>query len=331
MKKRYQVFISSTYTDLVNERKEITESIMQLDCIPAGMELFGAVDDEQFEFIKTIINDCDYYILIIGGRYGSEDFTGVSYTEKEFEYAVSKGIPVLAFIHGEPDNIPYGKSEKNPDKLKKLEEFKKKVMNQRLIMYWTNPSDLISKVIISLTKAQKTHPQIGWIRGNQSNNETLLEQLNVLRLENTSLKEQMVNLSVGHNSDLKNLAQGDEVYNLFGNYKFQIEHDLDKWEIDMTWDEIFTIVGPRLYEFISSSDLARYLTLEIENRLGIEYCHEFSIDNGVFNSIKMQYKALGLIDIERSPSMPEYEREQIVLTEFGEEYLMNIMTIKSKK
>jgi hypothetical protein len=53
--------------------------IMQLNCIPAGMELFPAIDEEQLEFIKRVINDSDYYIPIIGGRYGPISSDGISY------------------------------------------------------------------------------------------------------------------------------------------------------------------------------------------------------------------------------------------------------------
>lgn len=111
MKKRYQVFISSTFTDLREERVRVMETVMQLDCFPAGMELFPAFDEEQLEFIKKIIDDCDYYVLIIGARYGSEDVDGISYTEKEFDYAVSKKIPVIALIHGDPNNLPQARAD----------------------------------------------------------------------------------------------------------------------------------------------------------------------------------------------------------------------------
>ena len=66
MDKRYQVFVSSTYSDLKDERSKVIQTLTEQDCIPAGMELFPAADMEQFEFIKRIIDDCDYYILIVG-------------------------------------------------------------------------------------------------------------------------------------------------------------------------------------------------------------------------------------------------------------------------
>jgi hypothetical protein len=66
------------------------------DCIPSGMEAFVAADIEQFEVIKKVIDLCDYYILIIGKRYGSINIkTQLSYTEMEYNYAIEKGIPVL--------------------------------------------------------------------------------------------------------------------------------------------------------------------------------------------------------------------------------------------
>ena len=44
------------------------------------MELFLAINDSQWNLIKELIDDCDYYILIVGGRYGSLNKEGISYT-----------------------------------------------------------------------------------------------------------------------------------------------------------------------------------------------------------------------------------------------------------
>src|SRR5690554_2397798 len=95
---KYQVFLSSTFTDLSKERKQVLDILLMADCIPAGMESFVATDEEQFNVIKKVINLCDYYILIIGKRYGTINAsTGISYTEMEYNYAIEKGIPVLVF------------------------------------------------------------------------------------------------------------------------------------------------------------------------------------------------------------------------------------------
>lgn len=120
MDKRYQVFVSSTYSDLQAERNKVIQTIMSLDCIPAGMELFPAIDTEQFEFIKRVIDDCDYYLLIVGGRYGSISDDGISYTEKEYDYAISRNIPVIAFLHEDISKLSLEKCDIEPDKREKL-------------------------------------------------------------------------------------------------------------------------------------------------------------------------------------------------------------------
>ena len=114
MEKRYQVFVSSTYADLRDERGKVIQTLMEMDCIPAGMELFPAADEEQWEFIKRVISDCDYYILIIGGRYGSLTSEGISYTEKEYEFASSIGLKIIAFLHKNPEDIPAKNTELDP-------------------------------------------------------------------------------------------------------------------------------------------------------------------------------------------------------------------------
>ncbi|UHM90785.1 DUF4062 domain-containing protein [Rahnella victoriana] len=89
MKKKLQVFVSSTFTDLKEERQAAVSAILTLGHIPAGMELFTANDKSQWETIERWINESDAYMLILGGRYGSiDEATGISYTEKEFNYAV---------------------------------------------------------------------------------------------------------------------------------------------------------------------------------------------------------------------------------------------------
>ena len=97
--KKYQIFISSTYTDLIEERQAAVEAILKAGHIPAGMELFKA-GNEQLATIKKWIDESDIYLLIVGRRYGSIDQnTGLSYTEIEYKYAVDeKKMPAFAII-----------------------------------------------------------------------------------------------------------------------------------------------------------------------------------------------------------------------------------------
>ena len=165
MEKRYQIFISSTYTDLKEERDKVMRAVLDLNYFPAGMEQFPAVGIAPIDLIKSVLKDCDYYILIIGARYGSIGKNGKSYTEEEYDYAVAQGIPVIAFLHGNPKSIPIEKSDKNDKTRKKLESFRKKVEEGgHTVKYWNNPDDLSSKVLSSIPKAINYQPRVGWVR-----------------------------------------------------------------------------------------------------------------------------------------------------------------------
>ena len=125
--KKYQVFISSTYNDLIEERRKILDILLMADCIPAGMEAFAAADEEQFNIIKKVIDLCDYYILIIGKRYGSiNESTGISYTEMEYEYAKAQNIPILVFAINDSVELPQDKKETSPERIAALKRFREK-------------------------------------------------------------------------------------------------------------------------------------------------------------------------------------------------------------
>src|ERR1700738_2570189 len=118
---RYQVFVSSTYEDLREERQQATQAILEAGCFPSGMELFPASDDTQWELIKRVVEESDYYVVIVAGRYGSLGPEGLSYTEMEYDYAVAKGIPVLGFVREDIGKIISEHIEKSDKNRKNLE------------------------------------------------------------------------------------------------------------------------------------------------------------------------------------------------------------------
>ena len=193
--KKYQVFISSTYKDLLEERKKVQEILLMADCIPAGMEAFVAANDEQFEVIKKVIDLCDYYVLIIGNRYGSiNQTTGLSYTEMEYYYAVSQNIPVLVFAIDENIKVSQDKKEKSAEVIEKLKLFREKAMKNRLASIWKNQGDLAGEVAIAIMKAKSDIVRSGWMRGSDFNPEEDLKKINKLQEENKRLSDENANL-----------------------------------------------------------------------------------------------------------------------------------------
>jgi len=177
MRKRYQIFVSSTYEDLKIERRKVQDIILKMKHFPIGMEMFGATDKSQWEIIKKTIDESDYYILIIGHRYGSmfdmgKD-EGISYTEKEFRYALDKGIPILAFIVNEKVNVMPSDIAECAEKRYKLERFRQLVESGKSVEYWTNADDLASVVSASLKNCMEENERLGWVRNSVVNKQRI--------------------------------------------------------------------------------------------------------------------------------------------------------------
>lgn len=180
--KKYQVFISSTYSDLVDERRRILDILLMADCIPAGMEAFVATDVEQFEVIKKVIDLCDYYVLIIGKRYGSvNQTTELSYTEMEYEYAKQQQIPVLVFAIDETVELPADKVEIAPEKIESLKRFRQNAMTNRLVSLWKTPDELTAALAISIMRAKSEIERPGWQRAADYDEATLLRDIMYLQ------------------------------------------------------------------------------------------------------------------------------------------------------
>lgn len=322
MDKRYQVFVSSTYADLKDERQRVIQTLMELDCIPAGMELFPAFDEQQWDFIKRIIDDCDYYILIIGGRYGSTTDDGISYTEKEFDYAVEKGLKVIAFVHGSPEDISIGKSEMDNELREKLIAFRTKVTATRLVKYWEHSKELSGLVALSLTKTIKMYPAIGWVRANQIANESILQEINELRKLNDVLLEKNTELMKNNQEtvDLGGLADFDSQFNITIEYK---SNDYSrstsyKHSITISWKNLFMLLAPTLLTRPNNILVRRTLAdilMATEDRRG----RDAVVSNHDFETISIQLQAYSLVKI------------QSLRAENGKFYLFWSLTPKGEK
>lgn len=308
MDKRYQVFVSSTFTDLKEERSSVIQTLMKMDCIAAGMELFPALDEEQFQFIRRVIDDCDYYLLIIGGRYGSVTEEGISYTEKEYDYAVEKSIKVLALIHGAPDKIPVGKSEETTTARKKLGAFREKVMRGRLVDFWTKPEELPGKVALSITLTIKNYPATGWVRASHlDQTNELLHELNearkqneLLRHELELLKSQKTGLQVIDHSTIKDSFVVKGYYVLPGSSNSS--QNRQTWIYEFSWESIFKIMGPYLLVNPSEASLRSSLPGILFKVTRIEGS-PVGLDSGdLFDILKLQFMAYGLIEIDIDPN-----------------------------
>jgi hypothetical protein len=345
MDKRYQVFVSSTFRDLEEERKHIIQTLMEMDCIPAGMELFPAADEEQWDFIKKVIDDCDYYLLLIGGRYGSLSPEGIGYTEMEYDYAVSKGMKVIALVHGNTNNLPQIKCEKDSKLQEKLESFRDKVCTGRLVKFWENLDQISGIVSLSLSKTIKTYPAIGWVRADLIPSENTTQE--ILNLRN---KIQELEITIQHlrskPEGIENLSQGEDLIGLDIYYKAHKASDSNhlpkrsyQIAVKISWNSIFEYLSPSMIVENSEENLLTLLG-ECIYKYCYEQIKEFINKNQLKNLsnskaysedlrlVIVQFRALQLIELSNKKHPPSDSNIYWTLTSYGDQLMTQLTAIK---
>lgn len=340
IEKKYQVFVSSTYTDLLEERQEIMQALLELDCIPAGMELFPASNEDQWSLIKGVIDDCDYYVVVIGGRYGSIGSDGSSYTEMEYRYAIETGKPVIAFLHKDPESISKKHSEKTEEGLKKLEEFRA-LVQQKMCKFWTTPQELGSVVSRSLISLQRKNPGIGWVRGNLIPSKDASLEILALKKEIESYQEKLNEARTQAPSGSEKFAQGEDNIQI----KFNFKYGAKVWNADeynskytTTWNEMFYWVSPLMIDEISDAKLRTSLNQFASNQ-NIKNLRKqkdfktltffnFQIDGDDFQTIKVQLRALGLMNKSVKSRSVKDTDTYWSLTPYGDEVMTKLRAIK---
>lgn len=291
--KKYQVFISSTYSDLVEERKKILDVLFMADCIPAGMEAFVAVDTEQFEVIKKVIDLCDYYVLIIGKRYGSiHPETGLSYTEMEYDYAIEHNIPVLVFAIDESVELDQSKMETDREKIMKLKSFRTKAMTNRLASIWKTTDDLTGKLAVSIMKAKVEIKRPGWQRAVDFDEASLRREIMELKNRNEELLEDLkkAESKIASLTLQTNIAFEDTEIAI--NYHYETRYGNASNSIKTSLEEIFKTIATEMMEVAITE--ARIESAIKKKYFSNKYGTYFDDDQFV-KKLLNQFRALNLI------------------------------------
>lgn len=139
MEKMYQIFVSSTYSDLVDIRNIAYQTILDMGQVPIGYHDIAANSNIQ-ETINPLIDNSEIFILIIGEKYGSISSSGNSYVEEEYNFAISKGKPVLCFIRSD-----YRKNDNS-----QFQMFVTKLLRKHFVSLWNNADDFKMKLTTSI-------------------------------------------------------------------------------------------------------------------------------------------------------------------------------------
>lgn len=241
-KRKFSIFISSTYEDLKKERQALVGVSLENNFIPVGMEQFHAAPTSQWNVITKMIDECDFYLLVIGGRYGSiDEETGLSYTEKEYKYAKTKKIPILVLIrqHSAIFESKKDTGDNKYKKIEKLDKFRSTVENDNnTVDYFTDLNDL--KYVASSTfknAADYVDKDAGWVR-----------YRDIVHLINENSKEINKSNSEFIDHQQKALENMKEILSQFGNRLAELENT------HLTLENIPTITKEDIDELFQVKD-----------------------------------------------------------------------------
>ena len=223
-RRKFSIFISSTYDDLKDERQALVDVALENNFIPVGMEQFHAAPTSQWNVITKMIDECDFYLLVIGGRYGSiDEETGKSYTEKEYDYAKIKGLPVIVLIQKD-SAITENKKDTGEDKyikMKKLDTFRSKVKNDgNTVDFFTDLNSL--RYVASTTLGRGVDyadDNAGWVR--------YRDVVDIINEEAEGRNKANAELGEQQQKMLENMK---DMLSQFGNRLTDIENNQLTWE-----------------------------------------------------------------------------------------------------
>lgn len=212
MTKKLQIFISSTYKDLLAERQAAVEAILTAGHIPAGMELFTAGDESQLETIYRWIEESDIFMLILGGRYGTvEEKSGKSYTHLEYEHAIKTGKATFAVVMNE-DALAQKVKNSGAEVLelksrKEYDAFKTEVL-AKMCLFFSDHKDIQLALHRTLARFLREREFAGWVSGaNQIDMSAQTAELTRLSAENADLRAKLAVTE-------KKLGQAQQVGNI---------------------------------------------------------------------------------------------------------------------
>jgi hypothetical protein len=300
--KRYQVFVSSTFRDLQEERQKVLQALLEMRAFPTGMEMFPSADDDQWDFIQREILSSDYYVVIIAGRYGSLAADGTSFTEKEYDFAVASHKPVMAFLFHDLGQIKGVHLDQEPGARAKLDAFRAKAAKGKLVKEYRNPDELKSQVWHALTHAFNLQPQEGWVRAKNQRRIEDLEEITELQKKAMELEAEVARLR--KDTGLM-LSQGDDLTAWSVDWT-QPDRSIVNSTVTVSWKRILLALFRDGSHFVSFGQITTTIT-----RICKEYLPEgvdvttAAITNEsmgeMVRAIVIQLRGLGYITVENTP------------------------------
>jgi hypothetical protein len=314
----YQIFVSSTYTDLIEERQAAVEAILRAGHIPAGMELFAAQNKPQLDVIKEWIEESDIFCLILGARYGSiEQNSGKSYIECEYDHALALGKPVFSLVLDdgpvEAKIKKLGRKGLEQENQAALKLFHQRITNT-LVRMVSNPDSIKVAIFESIRALERTHDIEGWVRAKDVRTPPQMgEELARLSAENARLSKELADANAARSKeeliDGKTVKEWSSVLSMysFSGWDAKTEQRDDSTKVDL---------------------LSALIQYGHELGTGVSNAAAASPRESWLFAIASSLVSLGLAEIKKAPTSVYWQR--IGLSSAGKRLYGTLMAQKSQ-
>ena len=337
--RRYQVYISTTYSDMLQARHAITLPLLKMGMVPVGIDSDGAMANQLPAVTQKLIDESDYYMVLLGGRYGDLSPLGLSDLHREFIYAMSKRKPMLAFVHDRLESLAESAKETTREGQVRRSDFARLVEQKIPTHTWSSEQGLANSVTAIMPELLRQYPVSGWVRADMQvaavpstpiNTDVLTQQIRDLTAEReellATLRPPLTTLSRG--SDTVAVQFSCSVYQN-GDCKTAMA------DTTISWNQVFSCIAPLMLnpvaEPLMQKALEEFISRRALDNVKAQHPKAHAVRNVAlashsFNQIKVQLRALGLItrtSEKDARGMPLWR-----LTAHGDSTMTNVMAVR---
>lgn len=304
--RKYQIFVSSTFTDLHEARQELMLALLSMGFIPTGMELHPGEGNKRWTMIQDVIKDCDYYLILLGGRYGTLSPIGLSHVHREFVYATTKKKPAIAFLHDHPETLPEDMRETTQAGQAKFRDFRQLLQEQATYRFWSTPTDLSGVVQKAMPAFVEQNPTPGWVRAGQVSDLGARREVQEMQRRIEELEQEKEELAAGYDPGPGGLARDGDPVALDYSCNAYVKGNCKAVtaQTTLSWREVFAAMAPHMLEPASETIMRRALEEQVAGAALADVQKQLPKAHAVrnvvlttasFNQVKIQLRAQGLI------------------------------------